>query len=86
MNKQQTQVEAAKALWSSVMAQAIFDLTKPKGDNEDKARFQNSARKWFNDLENTEVNSFLGICDNIGVDPDKTRKTVFNLPCKVIQK
>ena len=75
----QTQTEAAKTLWLHVLYQAMQDLIKPKGKPNAKVMYRESAKVWFNDLENDGVNSFLGICDNLGVDPDKVRNKIFKL-------
>jgi len=73
----QDQIESSKALWVAVFFQAIQDLIKPKGNASDKVRFRESSTAWFNDLENDEINSFIGICGMLEIDPDRTRKAIF---------
>ena len=34
------------------------------------------ALAWFNDAGNEEINSFIGICGNLGIDPDKARDKI----------
>ena len=66
MNEKQNnaQVQASKRLWLSVLLQAIDDL-KRKGERD-------RALVWF-ESKNDEINSFIGICENLGIDPDMAR-------------
>ncbi|MBL6996724.1 hypothetical protein [Desulfobacula sp.] len=37
-----------------------------------------SALAWFNDAGNEEINSFIGICETLGIDPDKARVLILS--------
>ena len=74
----QNQTEASKDLWAAVLFQAMQDLIKPKGKPRDKMRFRDSALAWFNNRTDDGLNSFLGICDNLKMDPDKTRAAILS--------
>ena len=36
------------------------------------------ALAWFNDAGNEEINSFVGICGTLGIDPDKARVLILS--------
>ncbi|MBT7632056.1 MAG: hypothetical protein HN597_20510 [Desulfobacula sp.] len=73
-------------LWSNVLLQAIFDLTKPKGNWKEKIRNRDSALVWFNSHID-DINSFIGICENLGIDdPDDTREKILNLKRRAIKE
>ena len=62
--------EKEKLLWLHVLYQAIKDYIK--GDTIQK----HEAYYWFMSKE-TEINSFVGICDILDCNPEKIRDLVF---------
>ncbi len=51
-------------LWASVIQQAIADLSNP--------RYCREAESWL-DSEVFEAGSFLFICEDLGLNPDRVR-------------
>jgi len=76
--ERQDNAESSRELWKNVLYQAMWDLTKPKGNRNGKRLYRESALCWFNDHENDSINSFIGICDTLGYDPDRVRKDILN--------
>lgn len=60
-----------RALWAAVMEQAIRDLYDV--DRHKWKTIRLSALYWIHNKGNARVNSFIGICRYLGMDPDKTR-------------
>ena len=65
-----------KTLWAAVLKRAVKDATAlPKHYCESPLRSRmniESAREWLKS-QNTEIGSFLWICDVLGLDPDHER-------------
>ena len=62
-----------KKLWTAVLMQAVKDLKKGRCKG---GEYQPAI--WFNDT-NEDIQSFIGICETLNIDPDKTRTAIFNL-------
>jgi hypothetical protein len=70
-----------RMLWAAVLLQAIADLD-PKSATSDespigRARIKQSALFWIKSSDDS-FNSFIGICETIGICPDKMRQKVLN--------
>jgi hypothetical protein len=76
--ERQDNAESSRELWKYVLYQAMWDLIKPKGNRKERTLHQQSALYWFNDQGNDSINSFIGICETLGLDPDNTRKKILN--------
>ena len=72
-------VESCTALWIAVLFQAMQDIVKPKGNAKEKRLYRESALYWINDRDNDNINSFVGICNLVGFDPDKTRAKIMEM-------
>jgi len=73
-----------RSLWVAVLAQAVNDLT-PKFDESNTGhleRVRQEAVNWFKSPYDG-FNSFLGICDLLGLNPDKTRRLVLSNNFKI---
>jgi len=71
-----------KSLWASVLGRAIDDLNKkltPRMSDSKKSetlKFKQSAKYWFSRKE-SNVGSFVWICDILEIDPEKTKSKIF---------
>lgn len=69
-------------LWARVLLNAIEDLNPNESvkPNKYKDRYRllnrHSAVKWFNDVENNEIGSFLWICGILKLDPEIIREKI----------
>ena len=68
-----------KTLWTHVLGRAIDDLKcKPnKKKNKEKQSYRDSALFWFNNTKNHEIGSYNWICDILELNPEKTKKRIF---------
>lgn len=67
-------------LWAAVMDQAIDDITDPDGSKPQiKAPCRRRAMAWVK-AKSTEMQSFIGICWSLGLDPDDTRTRILSKP------
>ncbi len=76
-HERQDNAESSRELWRYVLFQAIADLARPKGSPNERRIQRESALFWFNSNDEA-INSFIGICGTIGIDPDKTRAVILN--------
>ena len=77
--ERQNNLASTKALWQNVMLQAMQDIIKPKGNPKEKRLYRESALYWLNDKTTDDINSFIGICGTLGLDPDKVRDKIMEL-------
>ena len=69
MSEKQENTLASKNLWKAVLLQAIHDLKREK--------LRDAAVYWF-ESDHDGINSFIGICGNLGIDPDKARDKILS--------
>jgi len=65
-------------LWKHVLAQAIYDLAE--GLSSDYL----DAQRWIANTKNSEINSFIGVCEVIGIDCEYARNILLKNTCKWI--
>ena len=65
-----------RALWAAVLVRAIDDLDLDQSKKD--VRIYESAVRWFNNARNTDIGSFIWVCEILGHDPDKTRDKIFH--------
>lgn len=85
INAQPLHLDACRQLWAAVLEQAVSDACvdlKPlpktlmsRYEREARARIKDSAIWWVNSPA-TKINSFIGICHNLGLDPQAVREKV----------
>ena len=69
-------------LWAGVLTNAIEDLNQSQDvkPHKYKSRYRmlnrRGAIKWFTDVENNEIGSFLWICGILKLDPEIVREKI----------
>ena len=66
---------AERELWTSVVLQAINDLTETKGPNPQA--MQEAAQRWF-ESPSEEPRAFLWVCNLINLAPDAALKRILH--------
>ena len=59
-------------LWKAVLCQAIYDLAE--GLSADYL----DAQRWIGNTRNRKINSFVGVCEVIGIDCEYARNILLN--------
>lgn len=71
-----------KALWVAVLRQSIMDITEPKAkpmSTELRDYCRRSAIAWVRSKA-MDLQSFLGICEILKIDPEQTRDRILSMP------
>jgi hypothetical protein len=69
-----------KSLWVAVLNQAIEDITHPRGGKANtNAHARHRAIAWVK-ARGSGQQSFLWVCDHLGLDPENTRARILGLP------
>ncbi len=69
--------DAARALWTAVLARAVDDYRYP-GTNRESRAHRKDARAWVDNLEYQGVGSFTYVCQAIDLEPDAVRDRLRN--------
>jgi len=65
-------------LWNSVLCQAVLDLAA--GLSADYL----DAERWIANPRNYGINSFIGVCDTVGLDAERTKGILLTKKLKMV--